>query len=60
MLSGASSSAPRWSVVGLTGWATAWSRSSSSRPPPDATAEAMASSRMPAIADGQEQKMSNA
>ena len=39
MLSGAISSAPRWSVVGLTGNATACSRGSSSRPPPDAAAE---------------------
>ncbi len=45
MLSGASSSAPRWSVVGLTGKATPCSRDSSSRPPPDATAETTVSSR---------------
>ena len=41
MLSGASSSAPRWSVVGLTGNATPCSRETSSRPPPDAIAETM-------------------
>ena len=39
MLSGAISSAPRWSVTGLTGNATACSRDSSSRPPPEAIAE---------------------
>ena len=45
MLSGAISSAPRWSVVGLTGNATAWSRGSSSRPPPDAAAETIEMTR---------------
>ena len=35
-LSGVRSSAPRWSVVGLTGKATPCSRDRSSRPPPDA------------------------
>ena len=35
--SGANSRAPRWSVVGLTGKVTPWSRESSSRPPPDDT-----------------------
>ena len=39
MFSGAISSAPRWSVVGLTGNATACSRGTSSRPPPDVAAE---------------------
>ena len=39
MFSGAIISAPRWSVVGLTGNATACSRGSSSRPPPDVAAE---------------------
>ena len=39
MFSGAISSAPRWSVVGLTGNATAWWRGSSSRPPPEEAAE---------------------
>ncbi len=34
MFSGASSNAPRWSVVGLTGNPTPSSRGSSSRPPP--------------------------
>src|SRR4029079_7133797 len=52
MLSGASSSAPRWSVVGLIGYGDAWSREMSSRPPPEAIAEAMLRTRMPAIAEG--------
>ncbi len=51
-LSGASSSAPRWSVVGLTGKATAWSREISSRPPPDATPDTRLSSRKIARALG--------
>ena len=52
MLSGASRKAPRWSVVGLTGYATACSRLSSSRPPPEATADATARTSSPAIAAG--------
>ena len=52
MLSGASSSAPRWSVVGLIGWIAAGSRASSSRPPPEAAAERRASTRKPASAVG--------
>ena len=56
MLSGASSSAPRWSVDGLTGNATACSRGSSSRPPPEATAEMTASTRKPRQRDRQQQR----
>jgi hypothetical protein len=41
MLSGAISRAPRWSVVALTGRATACSRGSSSRPPPPVAADTM-------------------
>src|SRR6478735_552690 len=52
MLSGAMSSAPRWSVVGLTGNATASSRGRSSRPPPDAAALTMEISRTPNRAVG--------
>ena len=52
MLSGARTSAPRWSVVGLIGYGDAWSREISSRPPPEAIAEATFRARMPAIADG--------
>ena len=48
MLSGAISNAPRWSVVGLTGKATPWSRLSSSRPPPEATDETTVSNKNPA------------
>ena len=44
-LSGANSSAPRWSVVGLTGNVTPCSRDSSSRPPPDDDAGARRSGR---------------
>ena len=51
-LSGESSSAPRWSVVGLTGKATAWSREMSSRPPPDAMPDTRLSSRNAARALG--------
>ena len=55
MLSGAISSAPRWSVVGLTGKATPWSRLSSSRPPPEATDETTVSNKNPAKTVGQQQ-----
>ena len=47
-------------MVGLIGYGDAWSRESSSRPPPDATAEATLRARMPAIADGSSRKTSNA
>ena len=47
MLSGASSSAPKWSVIDDTGHATAWSRGTISRPPPEAAAETTASTRKP-------------
>src|SRR6478672_1627250 len=52
MFSGARSSAPRWSVVEETGKATACSRGTTSRPPADATAVKLASSRNPRVADG--------
>ena len=52
MLSGASSSAPKWSVIGDTGKATACSRGTISRPPPDAIAETTASTRKPRQIDG--------
>ena len=55
MLSGASSSAPRWSVVGLSGKATAWSRGSSSRPPPDAGGRARVI-RAPTVGGGKQQE----
>src|SRR5680860_660113 len=58
MLSGAISSAPRWSVVGLTGNATACSRGRSSRPPPDATAELIAITSTPAYRLGSNSKTS--
>src|SRR4029079_2478359 len=52
MLSGASSSAPKWSVIDDTGQATACSRGTISRPPPDAAAETTASTRKPREIDG--------
>src|ERR1700712_3240866 len=57
MLRGASSSAPRWSVVDETGKATAWSRGTTSRPPADATAVKIASSRKPRAAEGSSARM---
>ena len=60
MLSGARRSAPRWSVVGLTGKATPCSRESSSRPPPDATAETTVSRRNPTKAVGSSSSTSRA
>ena len=52
MLSGASSSAPRWSVVVETGKATAWSRGITSRPPAEATAVKPPGARKPRHAEG--------
>ncbi len=60
MLTGASSRAPKWSVVGLIGYGTAWSRGSSSRPPPDTTAEMTASARKPAKPVGSRSSTSKA
>ncbi len=58
MFSGARTSAPRWSVVGLIGWIEAGSRASSSRPPPDATAETTATSASPTRAVGSSRRTS--
>src|SRR4051794_953199 len=60
MFNGASSSAPRWSVVGLIGWMTPCSRLSSSRPPPEATADAMERTTRPVIAVGSTTRASSA
>ena len=56
MFSGASSSAPRWSVVVETGKATAWSRGTTSRPPAEATAVKLARSRKPERGRGQQRE----
>src|SRR3954454_11916341 len=58
MLSGAISSAPRWSVVGLTGNATAVSRAISSRPPPDAAAERIETTNTETYAEGSSSRTS--
>src|SRR4051794_8998436 len=60
MFRGARRRAPRWSVVGLIGYGDAWSREISSRPPPEAIAEATVRARRPAIPDGNSGEMSKA